>query len=251
MLLGQSPALGRSAGGNHPDARGLEQLDHDQSDAAGAQHDGHVERPQPGTAIGVYGRDYGTTHQAGTIERHSVGNHQQVRGGNGEVLGKRAGPGDAQDAAEVRALLLAAGAAEAAVRTTEKQMRDHPLADRQRADVRPHGRHYARRLMAWYVRQTGHVGQPVLDVQVGAADAAGASLDQDLIRPDHRLRHAFDLKRLSELLEYGCFHGGHPNKSATWGRLPTCQKRGRLAICPTSRVCTFMATGHSQASKPS
>ena len=38
---------------------------------------------------------------------------------------------------------------------TEKQMRDHPLADRQSADVRPHGRHYARRLMAWYVRQAG------------------------------------------------------------------------------------------------
>ncbi len=207
VLLRQPPALGRSAGGNHPDARGLEQLDHDQADSAGAQHDGRVVGPQPGAAIGVHGRDHGQLTRPADSNGTPSGIAQQIRGGSGKVFGKRARPRDAQDAAQVAALLLAARAAEAAVRATEEQVRDHPLADLQSADVRSHGRHDPGRLMAGDVRQRRHVGQPVLDVQVGAADAAGAGPDQDLIRPDRRFRQAFDLKRLAEFLEYGCFHG--------------------------------------------
>ena len=84
-------------------------------------------------------------------------------------------------------------------------MGDHAPADFQPADIRLHGRHDTGRLVAGDMRQGGQAGQPVRDVQVGAADAAGARLHQDFVRPDHRLRHALDLKRPATFFVYGCF----------------------------------------------
>jgi hypothetical protein len=56
---------------------------------------------------------------------------------------------------------------------------------------------------------------------------------------------------LSQLISIHIDGGQHAigmarrRKSATWGRLRTCLKRGRLAICPTSVCCIFIATGHN------
>ena len=62
------------------------------------------------------------------------------------------------------------------------------------------------RLVARNMRQAGHVGQAVLDVQVGPADAARARLDEDFVGREHRVWHLLDREWLLAYADGGSCH---------------------------------------------
>ena len=193
------------------DARG------DDADGAGAgdqhvlAHHVELQRAVRGVAVGV--------EERGQLGRDGVRDRPEVGGGHDDVFGERAGARDA-DAHRVRAQVLAAGAAVAAVAADQVAFGRHAVAQRIAGDARAHLDDAADELMADHqARRDGALAPvvPLVDVQVGAADGGFLELDQHLVRAGRGHRHLFHPdaffrvalhQRLHHLLSHVCFRRG-------------------------------------------
>ena len=80
------------------------------------------------------------------------------------------------------------------------------LAHRQSGNALSQRAHDAAWFMSRNQWQVGNVSQSVLDMDVGAADAARARFDQDFTRPGFGNRNLFDLERFVRGVKNGRFH---------------------------------------------
>ena len=113
-----------------------------------------------------------------------------VRHRQRDQLGERARPVDA-DAARVRAQVAAAGHAVAAAAADDVALAADDVAGVEVAHVRPDRDDLADELVADRHRHRDRLlrpGVPLVDVQVGAADAGAADADQDVVDAVLRLR---------------------------------------------------------------
>jgi hypothetical protein len=164
----------------------FEQLNKNLADAASADDNNGVADFHACPAIRVDGRYHRATGETADVKGNFLGQRQQILGGRFEELSEAAGGRYANDPADVTALGVAAGPTVHAFTAGEKQVGRDPIAD---ADVFHFGAdraHDARRFMAWNVREVRHVGQAVLNVDVGAANAASVGLDQSVARTQCR-----------------------------------------------------------------
>ena len=117
-----------------------------------------------------------------------------------------AGRGHADDAARIQALHVTARSAIPAGVTGQKQMRNDPVADFYTADVRADALHDPGGLVPRHVRQAWDVREPVLEVQVRTADAAGKGSHEYVVAADLGDRHVADRKRLAKFAQDGGIH---------------------------------------------
>ena len=122
------------------------------------------------------------------------------------ILGERAGPIDA-DALRVLAQMPAAGQAVAAAAADDVPLAADDLADVKIVDVGADLDDLADELVADDHRHGDRLlrpGVPVVDVQVGAADAGAQHLDQHVVDADRRHRHVVEPQAgLGLLLDQG------------------------------------------------
>jgi len=109
---------------------------------------------------------------------------------------------------------MLAGSSVGTFRLDDKQVRDNPLAGLESRDVSPYRDDGSSGLMTGNVRQARNVGQAVLDVQIGPADAACVGLDEYLVGPDLRDRHLLDYERFTDSMEHGRLH--HRGRTPSW-----------------------------------
>src|SRR5690606_12690024 len=121
---------------------------------------------------------------------YRVGQRHDIEGRYAHIIGERAGQVDA-DAARFGIEAVAAGPAGAAAHADGAALAGHPLADPEVADVGADLADLAGIFMA------GHHGHghgsgspfvPVVDVDVGAADAGFLHLDENVVGADFRYR---------------------------------------------------------------
>src|SRR5690606_24842606 len=108
---------------------------------------------------------------------------------HGDVLGEAAVAVDADDP-RVRADVGVPGAAQRAAAADDVPLRRHPVADVDVGHQGAHLRHVAGELVAdgeWRTAAPLRPGVPVVDVDVGAADAGAPDADQHLVVADLRL----------------------------------------------------------------
>src|SRR5690606_20677570 len=188
------------------DARG------DDADRAGTgdQHvlADHVElqRAVRGVAVRV--------EERGKFRRDLVGDRPQVGGRHDDVFGEGAVAIDA-DADGVRAQVLAAAAAVAAVAAHDVAFGRHALPDLVAGHARTDLGDAADELVADHQAGLDRALAPLVpqvDVQVGAADGRLLDLDQDLVRPGHGHRHVLHPDALAGLaLDQRLHRRGHPS----------------------------------------
>ena len=125
------------------------------------------------------------------VEADGVVEVPDVAGGHSDVVGEGAVPVHADDL-RVRADVRVAGPAEMAAPADDVPFRRHPVTDLHVRDEGPDALHHAGELVAdgeWRTAAPLRPRIPVVDVDVGTADAGGADVDEDFILADRRDRN--------------------------------------------------------------
>ena len=167
-----------------------------------AQH-GKRQRGMHGVAQRIENRGHVVRHRR--IEMPDVRHRQR------EILGERAGPIHA-DALRFLAEVTAAGQAVSASPANDVPFAADDVVDAEILDVASHGDDPADELMAHDQRHGNgplRPGVPVVDMDVGAADARAENLDQHVVDPDFRNRHLIEPKALAGFLLHQRFHRLH------------------------------------------
>lgn len=159
------------------------QLHHQQTDGAAAHHTDLVPHLDARQVDAVEAAGQGLGH-GGSLPGDGGLQLKGLGRGDAAVLGKAAVPGDA-DGLHGGAQLLFAVLAIRAVAAVDVGVYGDVVAHREAGDALPHLHHFAGVLMAQHHRRV-HVGGarlPVVDVHIGAADAAHLVAQHQLPRP--------------------------------------------------------------------
>ncbi len=127
-----------------------------------------------------------------------------------DVIGERARPVHA-DALGVRAQMPPPGQAIAAAAADHVAFAAHQIARVEIADVGAHLHDLADKLVADRHRHRNGALRPlvpIVDMNIGAADAGALYADQDIVDADRRLGNLFEPQARLALALYECFHEG-------------------------------------------